>query len=48
VQKARVEQVRRQLQAMSEQLKAATGLDMLQAVRERVAGKPVPPVRAGT
>jgi flotillin len=34
--------------AMSEQLKAATGLDMVQAVRDRVAGKPVPPVRAGT
>jgi flotillin len=34
--------------AMSEQLKAATGLDMVQAVRERVAGKPVPPVRVGT
>lgn len=35
--------------AMSEQLKAATGLDVVQAVRERVAGKPAPPlVRAGT
>jgi flotillin len=29
--------------AMSEQLKAATGLDMVQAVRERVAGKPAQP-----
>ena len=34
--------------AMSEQLKAATGLDMVQAVRERLAGRPVPPVRVGT
>jgi hypothetical protein len=35
--------------AMSEQLKAATGLDIVQAVRQRVAGKPVPPpVQAGT
>jgi hypothetical protein len=34
--------------AMSEQLKAATGLDVVQAVRERLAGKPVPPVRLGT
>jgi hypothetical protein len=34
--------------AMSEQLKAATGLDVVQAVRERVVGKPVPPVRVGT
>jgi len=34
---------------MSEQLKAATGLDMVQAVRERVAGRLVPPpVRVGT
>ncbi len=34
--------------AMSEQLKAATGVDMVQAVRERLVGKPVPPVRVGT
>ena len=35
--------------AMSEQLKAATGLDIVGAVRERVAGKPVtPPVQVGT
>ena len=33
---------------MSEQLKAATGVDMVQAVRERLVGKPVSPVRAGT
>jgi hypothetical protein len=35
--------------AMSEQLKAATGLDIVQAVRERVpAGHPTPaPVRVG-
>ena len=34
--------------AMSEQLKAATGLDIVQAVRERVVGKPALPVRVGT
>jgi flotillin len=35
--------------AMSEQLKAATGLDIVQAVRQRVAGQPAPaPVRVGT
>jgi flotillin len=34
--------------AMSEQLKAATGLDIVHAVRDRLAGKPVPPVRVGT
>ena len=34
--------------AMSEQLRTATGLDIVQAVRERVSGKPVPPVRVGT
>jgi hypothetical protein len=28
---------------MSEQLKAATDLDIVQAVRERATGKPVPP-----
>ena len=33
---------------MSEQLKAATGLYMAQAVHARLAGKPGPPVRVGT
>jgi hypothetical protein len=33
--------------AMSEQLKAATAVDVVQAVRERVAGKPASSVRVG-
>jgi flotillin len=34
--------------AISEKLKAATGLDMVQAMGDHLAGKPVPPVRVGT
>jgi hypothetical protein len=33
---------------MSKQLKAATGVDMIQAVRERLVGKPVSSVWAAT